>query len=61
MLCSNRSVSCWDSEEGLGLSEQHCSLVAAAGTNTAGHPRLRDQILSEGTVTFADRQVLSRI
>lgn len=51
-----RSISGRVSEEGLGLSEQHRSLLAAAWTNNTAHPRLRDQILWEGTATSVQVQ-----
>lgn len=54
MLCfQTRSICGWGTEEGLGLSQQHRSLLAATRTDITAHPRLRDQILWEGTVTPA--------
>lgn len=46
-----RSVSNRGSEEGLGVSQQHRSLLAAAWTGNPARPGIWDQILWEGEVS----------
>ena len=48
---STRSISNWGSEEGLGVSQQHRSLLAAAWADNPAHPGIWDQILREGKVS----------
>lgn len=52
MLCCplpHRSIFGGSGEEGLGHSEHHRPLLAGGWTAPRSHPRLRDQILREGT------------
>lgn len=50
---STRAVSNRGSEEGLGVSQQHRSLLAAAWEDSSAHPGIRDQVLREGKVCWS--------